>query len=62
MCHFVVCSSQLEAENGLKVFPFEEDFAFEPIADVYSWREGSFSDDLVYPRSENEAEILWTHD
>ena len=58
MCHFVVCPSQLEAEDGLKVFPFEEDFAFQPIADVYSWREGGFFDDLVYSRSENEAHIL----
>ena len=62
MRHFVVCASQLEAEDGLKVLPFEEDFTFKPIANVDSWREGSLFDDLVYSRSEDEAEILLTHD
>ena len=62
MCHLIVCPSQFETEDWLEVFSFEENFAFQPIADVDSWREGSFFDYLVHSRSKNQAEILYMSD
>ena len=53
MCHPVVGSSQFEAEHRLEVFPLEKDFAFQSIANIYSWGEGSLFDNFVYSGSED---------
>jgi len=58
MSHLVVCAAQLEAEDGLKIFAFKEDVAFEPVAQVCGIGEGSFLDHFVDARGENESEIL----
>jgi hypothetical protein len=58
MCHFVICSPQLEAEHGLKVFSLEHDIAFESVAEVCGVGEGGFGDDFVHTGGENEAKVL----
>ena len=60
MCHLIVRSSQLEAEDGLKIFAFEEDTTFQAVAEVDGRCEGGFFDDVVDTRGENKAEILGT--
>jgi hypothetical protein len=58
MCHFIVCSSQFKAEYRLEIFSFQEDFAFESVAEVRGVGEGCFFDDFVDAGGEDEAEIL----
>jgi len=58
MGHLVVCAAQLEAEDGLQVFPLEQHIAFEPVAQIGREGEGCFLDDFVDARREDEAEIV----
>ena len=58
MCHLVVSTTKLEAEHGLKVFAFEEDFAFQAVAEVNGIGQGCLFDDVVYTGCENESKIL----
>lgn len=47
MRHLIVGSAELEAENRKKVFPLEENAAFEPITEVDGMVQGSLVDDIV---------------
>lgn len=58
MCHLVVCSAQLEAEYGLKIFSFEVYLALQPIAQVDCMCEWCFLDNIVDARGKDEAEVL----
>ena len=58
VCHSVVGSSKLEAEDWLKVFALQQDFAFEAIAEIRGVGEVGFSDNIVDARGEDETEIL----
>ena len=58
MGHFVVSTTKLEREDGLKIFSFEEDIAFESIAEVYGVSQGSRLYNIVDFGGENETKIL----
>lgn len=58
MCHLVVGSPQLETENRLQVFPFQENIAFQSVAKIDCMSQWCFLDHVIHPRSENETEIL----
>ena len=58
MCHFIVRSSQLKAEDRLKIFTFEEDATFQAVAEVDGRCKGGFFDDIVDTGCEDKAEIL----
>ena len=58
MCHFIVRSSQLKAEDGLKIFAFEEDTTFQAVAEVDGRCKGGFFDDIVDTGGKDKAEIL----
>lgn len=58
MGHFVVGASELEREDRLEVFTFEEDPAFEAVREVGGVGEGSFFDDFVDAGGEDEAEVV----
>lgn len=58
MRHLVVRSSQLKAEDRLKIFAFKEDTTFQAVAEVDGRCKGGFFNDVVDTGSENEAEIL----
>lgn len=60
MCHLVVRSSQLKAEDGLKIFALEEDTTLQAVAEVDGRCEGGFFDDIVDTGGKDEAEILGT--
>lgn len=41
MCHFVVGSTQLEAEDWLEIFSLEKDVTFHPVTEVERMGQGS---------------------
>ena len=57
--HLVVSSTNLEAEDWLRIFPLEKDLAFKSIAHVHCMSEWCFRDDLVHSSCENESDVLF---
>lgn len=47
MCHLIVCSPQLEAEDRLEVFALQENVAFQPITEVDRRCQGGLLDHIV---------------
>lgn len=62
MCHLVVSAAQLEAEHGLQVFSFQEDVAFQAIAEVDGVCEWCFDGGFVDARCEDESQVLRAED
>jgi hypothetical protein len=51
--HFVECPPQLEAEDGLEVFPLEQDPVAEPGREVGGRIERRFNRDVVDPGAQD---------
>ena len=47
MCHLIVRSAELEAENRKQVFPLEQNSTFETVTEVDRMVQGSLVDDIV---------------
>lgn len=45
--HFVVCATQLEAEDRLQVLALEQHVALEPVAEIGSMGERRLLDDFI---------------
>ena len=58
MGHFIVSAAQLEAENWLEVFPFEENFAFQPIAKVCCMCQRGFGNNFIDSGCQDEPKVL----
>lgn len=47
MCHLIVRSAELEAENRKQVFPLEQNSTFETVTEVDRMIQRSLVDDIV---------------
>ena len=59
MRHLVVGASELEREYRLKIFSFEENIAFQPVAEIDRMSQRCLLDDIVNLGSQYEAKILY---
>jgi len=58
MCHLVVSSTQLEAEDGLEIFSLEQNIAFQAVTEVGGMCEGCFNGGFVDASRQNESQVL----
>lgn len=55
MSHPIIGTPQLEAEDGLKVFAFQKDSAFQSVAKIYGRCERGLCDNIVDAGGEYET-------
>jgi len=58
MCHFIVCTSQLEAEDRLQIFSLQENLTFQAVAEVGGMCELRLVDHFVDSGGKDQTEVL----
>lgn len=58
MSHFIICTPQLEGEDGQEIFPLEKDFTFEAVGEVDCVGEWRFGHHIVDSRGEDQTQIV----
>jgi hypothetical protein len=58
MCHFIVCTSQLKAEDWLQIFSLQENLAFQAVAEVGGTRELRLVDHFVDSGGKYQTQVL----